>query len=49
MDIIIFGVGSQAELAHYFFTHDSDYQVVAFCIDAAYLTLSPTTFATYQL
>lgn len=44
MDIIIFGVGSQAELAHYFFTHDSDYQVVAFCIDAAYLTLSPTTF-----
>lgn len=44
MEIIIFGTGSQAELAHYFFTHDSPYQVVAFCVDTAYLTLLPTTF-----
>ncbi|MEM8677441.1 MAG: acetyltransferase [Cyanobacteria bacterium P01_G01_bin.67] len=36
--LIIFGAGSFAKLAHYFFTHDSDYTVVAFTVDRAYLS-----------
>jgi sugar O-acyltransferase (sialic acid O-acetyltransferase NeuD family) len=35
--LVIFGVSDAAELAHYYFTHDSDYQVVAFAVDLAYL------------
>lgn len=35
--LIIFGSGQIAELAHYYFTTDSDHEVVAFCVDAAYL------------
>jgi len=34
--IIIFGAGDIAKLAHYYFTHDSDHEVVAFTVDARY-------------
>ncbi|WP_416049429.1 acetyltransferase [Cupriavidus basilensis] len=36
--LVIFGIGDAAQLAHYYFTTDSQYEVVAFTIDAAYLT-----------
>ncbi|MGE8099724.1 acetyltransferase [Pseudomonas fluorescens] len=36
--LIIFGAGDIAQLAHYYFSSDSDYEVVAFSVDAAYLT-----------
>jgi sugar O-acyltransferase (sialic acid O-acetyltransferase NeuD family) len=36
-DLIIFGAGEAAELAHFYFTHDTDHRVAAFCVDAAYL------------
>ncbi|WP_211444860.1 acetyltransferase [Collimonas humicola] len=35
--LIIFGSGDIAELAHYYFSTDSDYEVVAFTVDAEYL------------
>lgn len=35
--LVIFGSSAFAELAHYYFQHDSDYSVVAFAVDAAYL------------
>ncbi|TPL96337.1 acetyltransferase [Mesorhizobium sp. B2-3-11] len=35
--IIIFGAGEIAELAHYYFTHDSPHDVVAFTVDRAFL------------
>src|SRR6185503_11397303 len=35
--LIIFGTSAFAELAHHFFRHDSDYSVVAFTVDAAYV------------
>jgi len=35
--LVIFGSGDIAQLAHYYFTTDSDYQIVAFTVDAAYL------------
>jgi len=36
--IIIYGAGSFAELMLYHFHSDSDYQVVAFCLDPEYIT-----------
>jgi sugar O-acyltransferase (sialic acid O-acetyltransferase NeuD family) len=36
-DLIIFGTGEAGELAHFYFTHDTDHHVAAFCVDAAYL------------
>lgn len=36
--IVIFGAGEIAELAHYYFTRDSSYDVAAFTVDAAFLT-----------
>ncbi|PPA05236.1 transferase [Pseudomonas sp. MWU12-2312b] len=36
--LIIFGAGDIAQLAHFYFTSDSNYEVVAFSVDAAYLT-----------
>jgi len=36
--LIIFGAGDIAQLAHYYFSTDSDYAVAAFTVDAAYLT-----------
>lgn len=35
--IVIFGVSDAAELAHYYFTTDSNYQVEAFSVDSEYL------------
>ncbi len=35
-DIVIFGAGHIAELAHFYFTHDSDHRVVGFTVDAAH-------------
>lgn len=36
--LIIFGVGDAAELAHYYFSTDSLYEVAAFTLDAEYIT-----------
>jgi len=36
--LIIFGIGDFAQLAHYYFTDNSDYDVIAFTVDAAYCT-----------
>lgn len=36
--LVIFGSGDIAQLAHYYFGTDSDYEVVAFTVDAAYMT-----------
>ena len=36
--LVIFGTGDIAQLAHYYFSTDSDYQVVAFTVDAAFAT-----------
>ncbi|PKH15762.1 transferase [Pseudomonas sp. 43NM1] len=35
--LVIFGAGDIAQLAHYYFSTDSDYEVVAFTVDSAYL------------
>ncbi len=35
--LVIFGSGDMAELAHYYFSTDSDYEVVAFTVDADYI------------
>lgn len=43
--LIIFGAGQIAEVAHFYFTHDSDYKVAAFTVDDAYI--NEDTF--YQL
>jgi len=38
--LVIFGAGDIAQVAHYYFSTDSDYDVVAFTVDAAYITES---------
>ncbi|HEX4073752.1 MAG TPA: acetyltransferase [Planctomycetaceae bacterium] len=38
--LVIFGAKAFAEIAHYYFTHDSAHTVAAFTVDAAYLTES---------
>lgn len=35
--VVIFGVLDTAELAHFYLTHDSEYEVVAFTVDREYL------------
>jgi sugar O-acyltransferase (sialic acid O-acetyltransferase NeuD family) len=35
--LILFGAGNVAQLAHYYFTNDTDYEVAAFTVDAAYI------------
>jgi len=35
--IVIFGAGEIAEIAHFYFKHDSEYKVSAFCVDREYL------------
>lgn len=37
-DVVIFGVSQLASLAHFYFKHDSSYNVVAFTVDKDYLT-----------
>lgn len=34
--LVLFGAGDIARLAHYYFTHDSEHEVVAFTVDAEY-------------
>ncbi len=36
--LVIFGTGDIGQLAHYYFSTDSNYEVVAFTVDAAYIT-----------
>jgi sugar O-acyltransferase (sialic acid O-acetyltransferase NeuD family) len=36
--LVIFGTGDIGQLAHFYFSSDSDYRVVAFTVDAAFLT-----------
>lgn len=36
--LLIFGTGDIAQLAHHYFSTDSEYEVIAFTVDAAYLT-----------
>jgi sugar O-acyltransferase (sialic acid O-acetyltransferase NeuD family) len=38
--LVIFGTGDIAQLAHYYFSTDSNYEVVAFTVDAEYVTMS---------
>lgn len=35
--LVIFGAGDIAELAHYYFTTDSEYEVVAFTVDESFI------------
>lgn len=35
--LVIFGSGDIAQLAHYYFSADSNYEVVAFTIDSHYI------------
>ncbi len=35
--LIIYGIGETADIAYEYFTHDSDYEVVAFTVDKAYM------------
>ncbi|MCA8830480.1 acetyltransferase [Hymenobacter pini] len=45
MNIVIYGTGTQAELAYYFLAQDTEHEVVAFCVDAAYIDPhKPTLF-----
>lgn len=36
--IVIFGTGQIAEIAHFYLTHDSNYDVVAFTVDGDYIS-----------
>lgn len=38
--MVIFGSGDIAQLAHYYFTRDSEYEVVAFTVDRDYASVS---------
>ena len=38
--LIIFGCGDIAQLAHYYFTSDSNYQIIAFTVDRAFVPVS---------
>lgn len=35
--IVVFGTSDAAQLAHYYFTHDTDHDVVAFTVDAQFM------------
>jgi len=35
--VIIFGISDTAELAHFYLTNDSEYEVIAFCLDGEYI------------
>lgn len=37
MNLIIYGIGEFANLMHHYFASESDYNVVAFCVDKKYL------------
>ena len=35
--LVLIGAGEMAEIAYEYFTHDSDYDVVAFCVERSYI------------
>lgn len=35
--VVVFGVGQMAEVAHFYLTHDSEHEVVAFTLDREYI------------
>lgn len=35
--VVIFGTGDIGQLAHYYLTHDSPYEIAAFCADGAFI------------
>jgi len=35
--IVIFGIGQAAEVAHFYFTHDTNRHIAAFCVDRDYV------------
>lgn len=35
--VVIFGVGQISEIAHFYLTHDSDHEIVAFTVDKEYM------------
>ena len=35
--LVIFGIGEIGKLSYYYFTHDSDYEVVAFTVDKKFI------------
>jgi sugar O-acyltransferase (sialic acid O-acetyltransferase NeuD family) len=37
-NLVVFGTGQIGELAHYYFAKDTDYRVVAFTVDSAFLS-----------
>ena len=37
-NVVIFGTGDIGQLAHYYLTHDSSYEIAAFCADAQFIT-----------
>jgi len=39
-EMIIFGTGDIADLAHYYFYNDSNYKIVAFTVDAEYMNIN---------
>ncbi len=39
-ELIIFGTADIAQLAHFYFSNDSDYKVVAFTVDAEYIKVN---------
>ncbi len=39
-ELVIFGIGEQAEVAFYYFDNHSEYTVTAFCVDSGYMTKS---------
>lgn len=39
--VVIFGIADFAQLAHYYLTSDSEHEVVAFCVNEAYLPEKP--------
>src|SRR5450756_1811317 len=38
--LVIFGAGDIAQLAHFYFSTDSKYEIVAFTVDSVYLTVN---------
>jgi hypothetical protein len=40
--LVIFGAGDIARLAHYYFTRDSEHEVVAFTVDEQYRRAMPS-------
>ncbi|RPD44840.1 hypothetical protein DNI29_19215 [Hymenobacter sediminis] len=44
MQVVLYGLGKKAELSYYYFTHDSPYEVVAFCVEEAYIQGCAPTF-----